>query len=154
MPTLKPRDPKQEARPGDEIDSEESSEGNERLRFANASSRFAEFSGQMPRWRKPLSVRLFRGFSFATRGAAVKVLSRLLVAGFRSVSLVPQSSIPEFNVSFGSAAPLLQILGILRNDVHVHRRRFPQEPMHCRQVKVFAPVPDRRTPENYLRNVF
>lgn len=54
------------------------------------------------------------------------------VVGFRSVSLVPQSSIPEFNVSFGSAAPLLQILGILRNDVHVHRRRLPQEPMHCR----------------------
>ena len=60
------------------------------------------------------------------------VLSSLHVVGFRSVSLVPQSSIPEFNVSFGSAAPLLQILGILRNDVHVHRRRLPQEPMHCR----------------------
>ena len=93
-------------------------------------------------------------FSFATRGAAVMVLSSLHGVGFRSVSLVPQSSIPEFNVSFGSAAPLLQILGILRNDVHVHRRRLPQEPMHCRQVKVFAPVPDRRTAENYLRNVF
>lgn len=60
----------------------------------------------------------------------------------------------KFNVFFGQAAPLLQILGILRNDVHVHRRRLPQEAMHCRQVKVFAPVPDRRTPENYLCNVF
>ena len=79
----------------------------------------------------------FEGF-FPRRGAAVMVLSSLQVLGFRSVSLVPQSSIPEFNVSFGSAAPLLQILGILRHDVHVHRRRLPQEPMHCRQVGICA----------------
>src|SRR5262249_21006099 len=84
------------------------------------------------------------------------VLSSLPVLGFRSVSLGPYhgAAFLKFNVWFGSAAPLLQILGILGNDVHVHWRRLPQEPMHCRQVKVFAPVPDRRTPENYLRNVF
>jgi len=39
MPALKPRDRKQEARPSDEIDSEENSEGNERRRFTSASPR-------------------------------------------------------------------------------------------------------------------
>jgi len=33
---------------------------------------YRKLPGHMPSWRKPLSVRMFRGFSFATRGAAVR----------------------------------------------------------------------------------
>ena len=43
--------------------------------------------------------------------------------------------------------------GFLRDDVHIHFGRLTQETMHCRKIKVLAPIADRGSPEYHLCDV-
>src|SRR5271157_6188560 len=53
----------------------------------------------------------------------------------------------------GYAEGVLRVPWFLRHDVHVHRRRFTQEPVNDGKVQILAPIPDGRAAEDDLRNV-
>src|ERR1700730_17484616 len=63
-----------------------------------------------------------------------------------------KSAIPPRRAS--STRRRLLLAGLLSNNMDVHGRRFPQEAMDDREIKVFAPVSNRRPAKDDLGDVF
>lgn len=53
----------------------------------------------------------------------------------------------------GTGAALIHIR-FLRDNVNIYRRRLSQETMDHAEVKKFFPIPNQRTPEDNLGDVF